>query len=169
MRRQSLNKNPEWNKMVREHHLKGVDIIDLSKTSMSLNELAASIKFKISMQSKDKVMVNCLPNEKKMKAVLKIIERTHCFMEYKEVTGGYEFYWNPDKKVEGWLPMESAPKNATWVMVKMKDGSEIKAHWAEDLSGDFQPPFKGWFKKNTETTNIQIDEPVKWKPIKKSK
>jgi hypothetical protein len=165
MRRLPLNRNAEWNKMVREHHLKGVDIINLSKTSMSLNELAASIIYKISMRSEDKVIVKCRNNEKKMRAVLKIIERTHCFMEFKNTSEGFEFYLNPDKKVEGWLPMESAPKNATWVMVKMKDGEELEAHWAQDLSGENQPPFKGWFMKNSHTM-IQIETPIKWKPIK---
>ncbi|HYG36368.1 MAG TPA: hypothetical protein VEC99_16360 [Clostridia bacterium] len=45
----------------------------------------------------------------------------------------------------GWEPMAAAPKDATDIEVQLEDGSILVAHWAQDLSGEEQPPFIGWF------------------------
>jgi len=68
-----------------------------------------------------------------------------------------------DLKLEDWRLMKSAPKTATWVQVRLKDGSIIRAHYAEDLSGEEQPPFQGWFKDG----GNQFVEvyPIAWRPI----
>lgn len=48
--------------------------------------------------------------------------------------------------VREWKPISTAPKNATVIEVRMQDGTvHTEAHWAQDLSGEDQPPFRGWF------------------------
>lgn len=48
-----------------------------------------------------------------------------------------------------WRSMDRAPKEGypiQHVDLLMEDGSiEKNAHWAQDLSGEDQPPFRGWF------------------------
>ena len=47
---------------------------------------------------------------------------------------------------ENWQPISTAPKDATEIRVRMADGAvHERAHWACDLSGEGQPPFRGWF------------------------
>lgn len=48
--------------------------------------------------------------------------------------------------VDDWRPMDTAPKDCTHVMVKLKNGTVHEdAHWASDRTGEYQPPFEGWF------------------------
>jgi hypothetical protein len=71
---------------------------------------------------------------------------------------------------EGWEPIETAPRNATEVEVMMVDGTTQTAHWAQDLSGEDCPPFKGWFVKAGTGRNTyfrSIDTPNGWRPKKK--
>jgi hypothetical protein len=67
-----------------------------------------------------------------------------------------------------WQSMDDAPKGRT-VRVKLKSGEILVAHFAQDLSGEAQPPFKGWFKQRSKTHPeygyVQIDDPIGWKPI----
>lgn len=71
--------------------------------------------------------------------------------------------------MDDWRTMATAPKNATSVRVKMKDGTVHEdAHWAQG-GGEDQPPFIGWFipVKNEagETTWFcGIDDPAYWQP-----
>jgi len=49
----------------------------------------------------------------------------------------------------------------------MDDGTiHEKAHWACDLSGEEQPPFRGWFipRNPRHYGFVGIDEPVGWMP-----
>lgn len=47
---------------------------------------------------------------------------------------------------DDWKPILTAPRNATHLRVMMYDGTiHEDAHWACDLSGEEQPPFRGWF------------------------
>lgn len=64
---------------------------------------------------------------------------------------------------EAWQPMASAPRNATWVQVKMKTGETMEAHWASDLSGEDQPPFEGWFTHGGENYFRWIPDPIAWR------
>jgi hypothetical protein len=66
-----------------------------------------------------------------------------------------------------WRPMDSAPRNATEIQVKMADGTVIKpVHWAEDLSGEWQPAFRGWFKPGGGKDGfVEIEEPALWAPM----
>jgi hypothetical protein len=64
--------------------------------------------------------------------------------------------------------MSDAPRGRT-VRVKLESGEILDAHFAQDLSGEEQPPFQGWFKlrskKHPEYGYVQIDCPIAWKPI----
>lgn len=62
-----------------------------------------------------------------------------------------------------WRSMDSAPHNATWVKVKMADGRVLRAHWASDLSGEEQPPFRGWFV-SAGSYMRGIENPIAWRP-----
>jgi hypothetical protein len=69
-----------------------------------------------------------------------------------------------------WQFISNAPRNATSVRVRMKDGTiHPCAHWAQDLSGEEQPSFSGWFVPVVENGRTvfmrQIDEPQYWMPI----
>jgi hypothetical protein len=64
-----------------------------------------------------------------------------------------------------WQPIRTAPHNATWVDVKMKDGRVLRAHWASDLSGEDQPAFEGWFV-DAGSYMRGIDEPSMWRKEK---
>jgi hypothetical protein len=68
-------------------------------------------------------------------------------------------------RVLGWIPMEQAPKDATWVEVQTVDGDVVKAHWASDTSGEEQPPFEGWFMDNGGSHFTEV-KPVHWRPLK---
>ena len=66
----------------------------------------------------------------------------------------------------GFEPIETAPKNATWVKVFVEDGQEHVAHYASDLSGSEQPPYRGWFVRARFGNGYrQIPEPVGWRPL----
>lgn len=62
---------------------------------------------------------------------------------------------------EGWCNMDSAPKDGRNIKVRDKDGNETIAHFAQDLSGEEQPPFKGFFESRGRDF-IQVI-PVEWK------
>lgn len=65
-----------------------------------------------------------------------------------------------------WWFISSAPRDATWIEVMMWDGTIHRAHWAEDLSGEEQPPFRGWFISTVSGLSfIQIPTPELWRDI----
>lgn len=60
-----------------------------------------------------------------------------------------------------WLPINTAPVNGTTFVARLKDGTVHKeCHWASDLSGEYQPPFEGWFVAN-EKSYTEI-HPIEW-------
>lgn len=69
-----------------------------------------------------------------------------------------------------WLPIDTAPKNAKEVILRVPckgwpDHYAIIAHYAEDLSGSDQPPFKGWFR-NTGYGYAELSaSPTGWMPF----
>jgi hypothetical protein len=71
------------------------------------------------------------------------------------------FHVPPD--IRDWRPIITAPKNATWIMVRMGNGKEQCAHWAQDCSGEHQPAFSGWFIEGGGGF-VEIDTPKDWKP-----
>lgn len=93
--------------------------------------------------------------------------RTFCYSckqsrKFAELQGGETF--------RGWRSLKSAPKNATWVWGKLASGEQVKMHWAEDLSGEEQPPFKGWYVRVGEGAAGYFSqvEPVAWLPLQES-
>lgn len=68
-----------------------------------------------------------------------------------------------------WRAMSSAPKNAKWVEVD-NGVATIRAHFAEDLSGEDQPAFSGWFyavkdeKDRTLYFAAVHPKPKRWRP-----
>lgn len=66
----------------------------------------------------------------------------------------------------GWRPIQSAPRDCTWVEVW--NGREtIHAHYA-DGGGEDQPRFRGWFTDDSDGrgfTAVQ-PQPTHWRPIK---
>ena len=67
---------------------------------------------------------------------------------------------------DGWKPMSSAPTEGfpiQHVRGKLRDGSVVEdMHYAYDHSGEYQPPFEGWFKR-VGNTHIKV-KPVAWMP-----
>ncbi len=69
---------------------------------------------------------------------------------------------------EAWQPIATAPMDATTIEVKMKDGTVKNAHWACDMSGEDQPPFRGWFEEIGQRGAAyfnQIKTPTHWRPF----
>lgn len=68
-----------------------------------------------------------------------------------------------------WQPIETAPKNATDVLVLLHDSVGLPyvmvAHWAEDLSGSEQPPFRGWFYNTGYGFSEVPKKPKRWHPL----
>jgi hypothetical protein len=70
-----------------------------------------------------------------------------------------------------WRPIGSAPRNASEFRARMSDGTEITpVHWAEDMSGEYQPPFRGWFTPKHGSDGrferfVEIDTPKEWAPL----
>lgn len=70
-------------------------------------------------------------------------------------------------------PISTAPRNATELVlfVPAKRNAyythrRIIGHWAEDLSGEEQPPFRGWFYANGDYGFAQISpDPEFWQPL----
>lgn len=58
--------------------------------------------------------------------------------------------------------VNTAPRNATWIMGYYADDKSTKIiHWAQDLSGEDQPPFQGWFNERF----AQVDTPDGWRKL----
>lgn len=68
-----------------------------------------------------------------------------------------------------WQPISSAPRNATNVQLRVPTNRGrgfhvVIGHYAQDLSGSEQPPFKGWFRE-TGWGFVGIEpEPTHWAP-----
>ena len=64
-----------------------------------------------------------------------------------------------------WQPMKTAPMTGDiieHVIGKTKDGEIIEdMHYAYSYSGEYQPPFEGWFDHNHREV-----KPVAWMPKK---
>lgn len=69
-----------------------------------------------------------------------------------------------------WQPMETAPKYGKRVQMIDEDGRVYPdAHWAQDLSGEEQPAFSGWFYQSGKYTCSEIRKPKGWKPLEVGK
>lgn len=68
-----------------------------------------------------------------------------------------------------WQPMDTAPKTLHGFRALMADGTiHDDVHWAEDMSGSDQPPFRGWFIPVVRDGKVvryqEIEKPVQWMP-----
>lgn len=63
---------------------------------------------------------------------------------------------------DGWQSVTADQHHGKWLDVMMPDGAIIRAHWAQDMSGEEQPPFRGWFRK-VGSFMAEIGEPILWK------
>lgn len=91
------------------------------------------------------------------------IERFASLLSVKPVPRGVQ-------AVGVWQPMATAPKDCTWIIVLTEKGVEERVHWAEDLTGEEQPPYQGWFKAHPSPRCgfIQVRGPFQgWKPCEK--
>ena len=64
---------------------------------------------------------------------------------------------------EGWLHMDSAPKDGRNITIKTESDEIVKGHFAQDLSGEFQPMFKGWFTEYKGHSDYMEIKPKQWK------
>lgn len=63
-----------------------------------------------------------------------------------------------------------APQNADWILGWFKTGftvSPVPIHWACDLSGEEQPAYKGWFRRNGDCgfAEVSMDGFLGWEPV----
>lgn len=65
----------------------------------------------------------------------------------------------------GWQLITTAPKNCVEVLLKFENGNEHIGHFAENLSGEEQPAFSGWFEKCGSYFRGFSDEPILWQPL----
>jgi hypothetical protein len=72
----------------------------------------------------------------------------------------------------GWMPIATAPKNATEVLLIAPRSSggwprdrRIVGHWASDLSGEEQPAYQGWFYDDGFQFRLIEPGPTHWYPI----
>lgn len=73
-------------------------------------------------------------------------------------------------QIVDWQPWDAAPKDASEILVQAKDKRGYLSfhviHWASDLSGEEQPPFRGWFYKPGENGFAEFRlTPVRWRRI----
>jgi hypothetical protein len=64
--------------------------------------------------------------------------------------------------------MQSAPRRGEWVTGQLYDGSVVRMHYAQDMSGEVQPPFEGWFERVDVSGGpgyFRQVRPASWKPI----
>lgn len=65
-----------------------------------------------------------------------------------------------------WLPISSAPRDATWIEVKDRNGNVAKAHFAYG-GGEDQPPFGPAFFVATKGGGYteMHPQPLQWRPL----
>lgn len=84
------------------------------------------------------------------------------------LAAGIERMQPPEQRGAGyWRDMASAPRDSSWIQVLSGCGKVEIGHYACDLSGGDQPPYRGWFKAPAEPGGayIQIEAPAGWRPI----
>jgi hypothetical protein len=66
--------------------------------------------------------------------------------------------------MRGWQPIRTHPKkDSTWFIGLRSDGSEVRVHWAQDLSGSEQPAFSGFFRQAGDSF-VEVNDLTHWKP-----
>lgn len=74
-----------------------------------------------------------------------------------------------DWPADRWDPMSNAPSCGYPILHirgRTADGHVLESmHFAQDLSGDEQPAFSGWFVQTAPHHNSQVT-PVEWQPLR---
>jgi hypothetical protein len=68
------------------------------------------------------------------------------------------------KEETEWFDKSTAPKDIEFIGVD-SEGEERLMHFAQDLSGEEQPPFSGFFYKAGSGTCLPVSF-IKWRPQK---
>jgi hypothetical protein len=71
--------------------------------------------------------------------------------------------------LDDWRDISSAPRDATWIEIRASGGMIWAAHWAQDLSGEEQPVFIGWFVFDGPRGFRDIGQPKAWRPLNPEK
>lgn len=70
-----------------------------------------------------------------------------------------------------WQRMFSAPTDCTWIEIECSDGAIVRAHFAQDLSGEEQPSYSGWFVAVNDAHGKTMyfagvfPKPKRWRPL----
>lgn len=67
--------------------------------------------------------------------------------------------------LQDWRTLSSAPNDSRWIEMELQDRKIVRAHYACDLSGSDQPPFKGWFYDAGGYFYEVWPKPVRWRPL----
>jgi hypothetical protein len=73
---------------------------------------------------------------------------------------------DPAWEQDGWLPMWAAAKKSQPVIHALTEDGTIHwpVHWAQDLSGEEQPPFSGWFSLSPSGSFVEVEKVKAWRP-----
>ena len=63
-----------------------------------------------------------------------------------------------------WIPMRLAPVCRPYLDGLLADGQVVDIHFAQDLSGEEQPPFSGWFRPLESGHGYIQVHPKAWRP-----
>jgi desulfoferrodoxin (superoxide reductase-like protein) len=63
-----------------------------------------------------------------------------------------------------WQHVTTEQHNGKWLDVMMSNGEIIRAHWAQDMSGEEQPPYRGWYREMGSIMG-PIDDPILWRAV----
>lgn len=71
--------------------------------------------------------------------------------------------WRPGR----WDPMANAPRPCTEIRGRTATGQLLEPmHFAQDLSGEDQPAFCGWFVPSSSGSGFVEVSPVEWQPLR---
>lgn len=64
-----------------------------------------------------------------------------------------------------WQPIETAPRNATWIKVRLADATEVEAHFASGDGDGLMPSYHGWFVRRGDYFGECHPDPTHWQPL----
>ncbi len=70
----------------------------------------------------------------------------------------------PELKLDDWRGMRSAPRDSSWILVKLWTGEVCRAHYACG-GGEDSPVFDGWFRTYEGSDSYYECRPVAWHPL----
>lgn len=64
-----------------------------------------------------------------------------------------------------WEPIETAPRNATWIKVRLADATVVEAHFASGDGDGLMPSYHGWFVWRGYYFGECHPDPTHWQPL----